>query len=687
MHSNFHEVITIGLDRLVASLRARMIPTDQYSPDRAETLKRVIARINLDHGPESEVYLLAHWVLQVHELLHAHVTVITPEIALSDLERMQELANLLRLNEEYELLDTLRVQVEQGPHTFTDFRAVSGGYTTIEQVTTAMLEALGERMAVLGGMELRPRIGEPVALLTALGDSETMSRYLLNGSRNRLTQCVILAHMVMIMREFQRLAMSASPVTAAADALRLAQLAEVVGVQPGQWAAPTVAELRSEPETEPPSEETEPPVPAETPPAASDRGLTIDLSQAQPTSSFTGADREAETVSSQAPEEPPVEPPAPPVEPPEPEPDLPEPQSGSGIGRMIGMLFLAFAAIALLILFVVRPPWLAVWLDAWEEQSGGLQLAGSMTATEVPTPTVAPLPTATATPVPPTATPTPEPTSPALADIVTANTNLALYAWPHLAAEVMGTIEQGTVVIPVQVVTGSAQRWLRLNDGYYVLEEAVDNVPRELPAVAISDLEGMPDFSAVAAATPEPETEAPAPEPEPGTTEPSETEPAATEPSETEPAATEPTEPEPTPTEPSAPYLLTTTRMRAGPGEEFQDKGELAEGTLITPIGTSVDATWFLLDNRYWIPVEVISQVVDGLTVQVPAYALVDANLREGPTANSRRVGGVQENDILVLVGQRPGINPDGIWYQLDTGSWIFGGLVGDAPVDLPEVE
>ncbi len=649
MHSNLHEVITTGLARLVASLRVRMISPDQYSSDQGQTLQQVIAHLNQEHGPDAAVYLLAHWVLQVHEVLQAHVTVITPEIALCDLERMQELANLLRLNEEYELLSTLHAQVERAPHTFAPFRAVSGGFATIGEVTTAVLKALGERMAVLGDAALRDRIDDPVALLTVLADRDTMARFLPDASRNRLQQCEILAHMIMIMREFQRLEMPASPMTATADALRLAQLGEVVGIQPRQWVVSTATELPTESQTASQPEDTasvtSEPAPDTSPEPQPDTGLTIDLSQTLPPQESTGVDREAEVAPFAELET-------------GPEPDLlPPVAAGSGLGRMLGMLVLAFAAIALLILFVVRPPWLETWLDAQEAQSGDpVVMSPAATEAPVPTATSIALPTATMTSVPPTATPTPEPTSPAVADIVTANTDLALYVWPHLQAEVMATIGEGEVVIPVQVVTGASQRWLRLEGGHYVLAEAVDNAPRELPAIAVSDLADMPDFSVPATATPIPEpadVEAP-------------------------PSAEVP---------PATPVLIVTTRMRAGPGADSPDKGELLAGTSLRLIGTSVDATWFMLDNRYWIPAETVSGVVDGLNVRVPSYALVDANLRAGPTADSQRVAGIKADEVVVLVGQAIGTNPDGIWYQLDTGTWIFSGLVADAPGDLPTVE
>ncbi len=139
--------------------------------------------------------------------------------------------------------------------------------------------------------------------------------------------------------------------------------------------------------------------------------------------------------------------------------------------------------------------------------------------------------------------------------------------------------------------------------------------------------------------------------------------------------------------QPAVPYLLSTARMRAGPGEEFVDKGELEAGAEVTLIGVSGDATWFMLANRYWIPVEAVSQAPDGLSVRVPPYALVNANVRARSTADAPRIGGVQANETLVLIGRQEGTNPVGIWYQLDTGGWIFGDLVVDAPADLPEVE
>ncbi len=676
MHSSLHEIITTGLKSLVERLKARMLPVDQYTNNQAEILKRIIARLEQDHGSDAEVYLMAHWALQVHELLQTQGD-LRSEIALGDLERMQALARLLSLNEEHELLSALRAQIENGPYTFASFRAVSSGLATIEEVTTVTLEALSERMALLGGEELRGRTHDPVALLTALAERETVSRFLLNASRNRLQQCVILAHMVMIMRELQRLKIAASPVTATADALRLAQLGEVVGVPAAhQLDSPLpTSEPTTKPASSPPDEESSTPEQEESAPLSPETasGLTIDLSQAilaedtAPSEDTEGTpvaadsvmvDRVGETEALEAPETSP-EPDPPVVSLPVSEADPLVQKAGSGLGRMIIMLLLALGAVALLILFVVRPSWWTDALATFQELTGE---PTPVVATDISTPTVESLPTATvavaptATPEPPTATPLPEPTTPVT--IVTANIDLALYEWPHLASAVMDTLVQGTVVIPVQVVTGTETRWLRLEGGRYVLAEAVANVPTTLPALAVTELENMPNFSAVDTAT---STGAREDEPPP-----------------------ERTVEE---VQPIGPYLLATTRMRAGPGEEFEDKGELAAGTEVTLIGTSGDATWFMLANRYWVPVEVVSQVQDGLSVRVPPYALSDSNVRERPTTDAPRIGGVQENEILVLIGRQEGANPAGIWYQLDTGGWIFGGLVADAPEDLPEVE
>ena len=65
-------------------------------------------------------------------------------------------------------------------------------------------------------------------------------------------------------------------------------------------------------------------------------------------------------------------------------------------------------------------------------------------------------------------------------------------------------------------------------------------------------------------------------------------------------------------------------------------------------------------------------------------YVLTGANLREEPTTASPVQGGVPAGNVIVVVGQKEGGPPAGIWYQLDSGLWIYGELVANLPPNLP---
>ncbi len=64
------------------------------------------------------------------------------------------------------------------------------------------------------------------------------------------------------------------------------------------------------------------------------------------------------------------------------------------------------------------------------------------------------------------------------------------------------------------------------------------------------------------------------------------------------------------------------------------------------------------------------------------ATANTAANLRAAPNLEAAVVGGAAEGEILTITGQ----SPDGAWYQLQSGAWIFAQLVGNPPTNLPVV-
>lgn len=684
MTTRFHlnDLTDTALDLLAAGLRSWLLsPDSQVEGGREDLLKEAIRQITTDQGPDSHAFALAHWCLQVHHLQQTRASRLdsVAAIPLCDLERIQELAMLLRLSGIADEVQSLRTQAADSAGAATPFRVASGGFDTLPEVLEATVEALRQRLEVLTGSEANAEgMDTSTRVLQLLADRDFISRHLVNGSQDRLAQCQALATMVLVMREFERLDIVPSRHCEVADALRLAQLGEIAGITPirqGQAGTPD-----SKPED--PADMPAPPEPAE--PAAPDseaEGLTIDLDTSGtavpameedpgvPPEPVPDDMPEAETAIPETPtaalpvpEETSV--PAAGVIPMEEELPPVEDRARSGLSQMLLMLLLALAAIALLILFVVQPPVLGPDA-AWRQTLSNLirRTTPAAVVQAEPTPEVAatPILAATATPeptptLPPTATPasptpTPEPTLD-LSDIVTAEIALVLYAWPNLKAEKLGTVNPGEVVVPIVQIMTETETWLRLENTYFVLAEAVNNVPTNLPVQTLAELEGMPDF-AVAAPV---ETPAAPPETSP-------------------------------PPPPAGPITTRTVRMRAGPGETHEDKGRLEAGLAVEPIGTNSRGDWLVLTNRYWIPVTAVSQMPDGLAVMTAPYAAVDSNLREAPTTQSAIGDTIKAGGTLVLTGQKEGYDPDGTWYRLDSGLWIYGPLVTAVPADLPVLD
>ena len=132
--------------------------------------------------------------------------------------------------------------------------------------------------------------------------------------------------------------------------------------------------------------------------------------------------------------------------------------------------------------------------------------------------------------------------------------------------------------------------------------------------------------------------------------------------------------------------LAVPTHVYTGPGTEYESRWVLPAGAPIRIIGTDISGDWSMLSSRYWIPVgHIEGQVPGNLPVRTSPSVLANvANLREEPTSNSPVGETVSAGQTIVLVGQKEGGPPAGTWYQLDSGLWIWGNLVADAPSDLP---
>lgn len=627
-------LIEQALDLLVAGLGNRMLSPNQrdaLGDNRVEYLKQIIEEIHAFHGEDSPAYPLSHWVMQVHLLRHDIAPDFTPETVQCDLYRMEALAQFLGLTAIEAELRRMRGHLAEAATTEA-FTAVSGGYGTLNEVLDATMTDLRQRMLQAGDPDFLAHNANDSFLLLqlTLTQPEKMGLYLLDASAHRRNLCSSLATMTMVMREFQRLGIDANAVCDVADAMRLAQLRELLGVEPirRRTVAPTDATV---PDASLPLNGTEDgwDEAKETAAPASTPELTIDLAgSGSDPAPFVPAEPEfrAEPAASVPERRPDLDPFAS-VEAPAAE------RTGSGLGQLALLLGLVVAAISVLVLFVARPTWLQSLLGVTSEEPPVAAVVTDPTPTPVP-----PSPTATPTPVPPTPTPEPPTPTPTPLNLTTVNVDTVLYEWPDLNAEKMGDLPLDSEVMPVTRIQGGEQEWLLLGTNHYVLAETVNNVPGGLPVKQIQELFDMPNFDTVVESVVE-----------------------------------------------GPPRVVTAVRLRAGPGEGFEDKGGLENGALVEVLGTNAQGDWMVLTNRYWIPADIVFPAPSGLPVQPVPSALVGANLRQEATADSALIGVVREGQTLVLVGRREGRNPDGTWYRLDTGAWIFGGLVADAPLNLPE--
>ena len=141
----------------------------------------------------------------------------------------------------------------------------------------------------------------------------------------------------------------------------------------------------------------------------------------------------------------------------------------------------------------------------------------------------------------------------------------------------------------------------------------------------------------------------------------------------------------PVPTPDDWTVIVSDEDARVGPGEEFASRGLVPAGREVNLIGTNANGTWSLMDDFHWIRSAAVNNIPDGLPVLNHPTTNTNANLRAAPDSNSAQRGVLGPGTALLLDGWTLGSNPDGIWYHLDTGEWIYSELVQDAYASLPE--
>ena len=690
-------LILQGLTALENGLSSLLLTSeDQSRPDEDRTvrLQAIISEIDSYYGHDSRTFLLAHWALQLHLLLQTRASEPTLETALCDLERLRELAEFFSLRDVADEIQGLADRLAAGSGGITPFASVSGGFANLQDLSMATLRAIDERMEVLGGAAFREAVATEVELLETLASEELVGRYILDASQDRMRCCVCLATMVMVIRELLRMGETGSATAATADAQRLAQLGELVGITPVNARRNPLPGGSSAPDREQPDTETT----AAAEPQADgvpDTVLFPDSEPAEPVKRQPAAEPEDEgdltidVASRHLPEPPPPEPewkPEPPpedgptgVEPdtePDAAPDPPAPEApaaadadaeiaealaeteapGQGLGQMLLMVLMVLVGIGIVALVVVRP----TWLDNLANQ-GGIDGAQAITpepeespATPVPTATEPPVQAAEApaepTPVPPTPAPTP------VEGYVFLATAAQVYLWPDVAADIIDPPREAeSGVVLVRRVADGAQLWLQMEDTFFILAETVAN-PEVVDQLPLIDKADIPDIPAEYLQTPAPAD-----------------------------AAGDQGAAEPTPVPDDRTALVEDVDVRVGPGADFESRGILPAGREVDLLGTSTDGSWSLMDDFHWIPSAAIANIPDGLPVLRHPTTTAQANLRAAPDSGSAQTGFLGPGTALLLDGWTLGSNPDGIWYHLDTGEWIYGELVQDAYTDLPE--
>lgn len=702
---NLAGLVLQGLTALENGLSSLLLTSeDQSRPDEDRTvrLQAIISEIDNYYGHDSRTFLLAHWALQLHLLLPTRACEPTLETTLCDLERLRELAEFFSLRDVADEIQDLADRLAAGSGGLTPFASVSGGFANLQDLATVTLRAIGERMEMLGGASFREAVTTEVELLETLASEELVGRYILDASQDRIRCCVCLATMVMVVRELLRIGETGSATAETADAQRLGQLGELVGITPVNTRRNPLPKTPSSADQKKPDTET-PTAADPQPDGGQDTVLFPNSEPAEPVKRQPAPEPEDEgdltvdVASRHLPEPPPPEPEwepeplaedgttgvAPDMEPDfvdargaseEPETEDPDAEiaealaeteaPGQGLGQMLLMVLMVLVGVGIVALVVVRP----AWLDNLTNQGGidGAQVitpepepeesmaTGAPTATEIPAQAVEE--PAEPTPVPPTPTSTP------VAGYVFLATAAQVYLWPDVAAETIDPPrEADNGVILVRRVADGDQIWLQMEDTFFILAETVVNpeIVDQLPLIDKADIPGIPAEYL--------QTPAPADEPVADT-------------GDQDPA--EPT-PELIPDDRTA--IVEDVDVRIGPGADFESRGILPAGREVNLLGTSADGSWSLMDDFHWIPSAAIANIPDGLPVLSHPTTVSEANLRAAPDSGSAWQDTLRPGTALLLDGWTLGSNPDGVWYHLDTGEWIYGDLVQDAYASLPE--
>ena len=697
--SNPADLVQQGLTALENGLSSLLLTSeDQARPDEDHTvrLQSIISEIDSYYGHDSRAFLLAYWALQLHLLLQTRACELTRETTLCDLERLRELADFFSLRDVADEIQGLADRAAAGPGGSTPFASVSGGFANLGDLATATLRAIDERMEALGGASFREAVSTEVELLETLTSEDLVGRYILDASQDRRRCCVCLATMVMVIRELLRMGETGSGTAETADAQRLAQLGELVGIMPVNVRRnPLPKEAGGSPASEPEPTDTEAPG-AAAPQADDEQGAALfpDSEPAEPVKRQPEADPDAEgdltvdVASRHLPEPPPPEPEWEPEPLPEeggagPEPG-PEPAAaavpeapedpdaeveealaeteapGQGLGQMLLMLLMALVGVGIVALVVIQPAWLDNLTSQGQTDTGNAQAVAP--EPEEAAPTAAPVPTET--PAQPAAEPEPTPVPPTPTPVdgyVFLATAAQVYLWPDIAADIVGSREADSGVVLVRRVADGDRFWLQMEDTFFIPAEAVSS-PEIVEQLPLIDKADIPDIPAEFVQAPAAADEAPA-----------------------DGGDQTPAEPVPEPTPDDRTAIVSDEDARVGPGEEFDSRGLVPAGREVNLIGTSADGAWSLMDDFHWIRSAAVVNIPDGLPVLNHPTTNTNANLRAAPDSNSAQRGVLGPGTALLLDGWTLGSNPDGIWYHLDTGEWIYSELVQDAYASLPE--
>ena len=244
------------------------------------------------------------------------------------------------------------------------------------------------------------------------------------------------------------------------------------------------------------------------------------------------------------------------------------------------------------------------------------------------------------------------------------------------------------------------ERWQSFTDSL------VTGIGVQPPAEPVASETPTPDaaLSTAPTATPEPEPSTPTPPPLPSPT------------PTTAPAVSPDEDEEPPSLETSVSLLVSEAGqadLRSAPSEDADVIGLVAAGGRINVTGRDPTGDWYRLEDGTWIdaddlveaPLDQVPIVVVETqqppedtqeasppsdtetdappTELVPVLAAVnaDSNLRAGPGVEFDRIDGINFGEEASIVG----ISPDGEWYLLESGLWLFAALVTEA-VDVPVV-